>query len=444
MTKNVLLITIDSLRKDYLPLQDDWSHTPAAKELFQKGVSFESAFATGPATAVSFPGILTGTLPLSCGGLGPLDESRPRLASEMQEAGFQTGGFQSNPFLSHHFNYDVGFDTFEDYQNPLMGIATKIFPRGIEVNHPKLRRIDEKVNLTKRIKDIYQFFRGKPRPYVGADVITDDCVDWIDGVESNFFAWAHYMDVHHPCFPPEEYREEFDVTDVTQEEVSEWYSALIRSPDSLSSEEIEALESLYCAAIKYTDHQIERILTKLKEKGEFEDTLIIYTSDHGELFGDYGLHGKPERMYDELLQVPYIVTNGPEHLKSSKDELLSLLDTMGIILDAVGGDLPNAYEGIRPGHEQRDHIIGEHHAEGETVIGVRSEEWLFELDEMRDTKRLFEITGDDISERSLNDGGDYVQSVAEKRLSELDIETELLEEDLEEDVEDRLEDLGYI
>ncbi|MCO8265168.1 sulfatase-like hydrolase/transferase, partial [Haloferax sp. AB510] len=207
MPDNVLLLTVDSVRKDHLPLSTgNQSQTPAIDELIEDGVSFDSAFATGPATAVSFPGILTGTLPLSCGGLGPLDESRPRLSVQMNKAGFETGGFQSNPFLSHHFNYDVGFDEFKDYQNPLMGVATKIFPRGIEVNHPKLRYLDEKLNFTQHIKSVYQFVRGKPRPYVSAEVITEDCLEWIEEVESNFFAWAHYMDVHHPCYPPKKYR----------------------------------------------------------------------------------------------------------------------------------------------------------------------------------------------------------------------------------------------
>ncbi|CQR48727.1 sulfatase [Haloferax massiliensis] len=444
MSKNVLLITVDSLREDYLPLDNDWTNTPAAAELAQQGISFESAFATGPATAVSFPGILTGTLPLSCGGLGPLNEDRPRLATEMQKNGFHTAGFQSNPFLSHHFNYDDGFDTFEDYQNPLMGIATKIFPRGIEVNHPKLRKIDDKVNFTKRIKDIYQLFRGKPRPYVSAEVITDDCITWIDDVESDFFAWAHYMDVHHPCYPPEKYRTEFGVKNVTQEEVSEWYSALIRSPDSLGTEELDALERLYRAAIKYTDEQIKRILDKLKQMGQLEDTLIIYTSDHGELFGDHDLYGKPERMYDELLQVPLLVANGPAKLRETTTDLISLMDIPGIIFDSVEVDAPEAYEGIIPSQENREYIIAEHQVEGDAVIGVRSDKWLFELDQIRGEKRLFEITSDQITETPTDAGGELVQSIAEKRLSELDVDSELIDDDLGEDVEGRLEDLGYL
>ncbi|MFB9809237.1 sulfatase-like hydrolase/transferase [Haladaptatus pallidirubidus] len=123
--KNVLLITVDSLRYDWTLTGD--LELPTTNELVKDGTYFNSAFATGPGTSASFPAMLTGTLPLSHSGLGPLNDDRPRVASNLRKAGLNTGGFQSNPFLSRHFNYDVGFDIFEDYQNPLMGIATKVF-----------------------------------------------------------------------------------------------------------------------------------------------------------------------------------------------------------------------------------------------------------------------------------------------------------------------------
>ncbi|WP_434530806.1 sulfatase-like hydrolase/transferase [Haloarcula sp. NS06] len=196
---NVLLITYDSLR------YDTWdqiqSSLVAGPKLEQAGVSFEKAFATGPGTSPSFPGILTGTLPLSYDGLGPLIEERPRVAVELRNRGFSTAGFHSNPFLSSHFEYDVGFDEFKDYQNPMMGIATRIFPRGIEINNPKFERIDNLINLTGIIKSAYRHISGKSRPYVSAEVITDDTISWLRDADRPFFCWAHYMDVHHPCFP---------------------------------------------------------------------------------------------------------------------------------------------------------------------------------------------------------------------------------------------------
>lgn len=444
MADNILLVTIDSLRLDATDRME------VGEEWLDKGdtsrVSFSRAFATGPGTTPSFPAMLTGTLPLSHGGLGPLREDRPRVSQELRERGLHTSGFQCNPFLSTHFDYDVGYDTFEDYQNPLMGIATKIFPRGIEINNPKLRKVDDVLHVTDAIKKSYQLVKGKPRPYVSAKVITDDSIEWLAEADDPFFCWTHYMDVHHPCFPPEEYREKHGVDDVTQSDVSEWYSALLREPETLSEDEIEALEALYSAAIEYTDDQIGRIVDHLKETGRYDDTLVVLTSDHGELFGEYDQYGKPERMYDELLHVPLVVANGPEYLEDATDDLVSLLDIPPLIHDALGLDVPEEYAGRIPGKDEpRDVVIAEHEVEGDVVVGARSEHWLYEGDEILDEHRLFDLR-DGGFERVEHDHpeGELVRTAVHDRLEELDVDAKYLQGNMEEDVEGRLEDMGYL
>jgi len=447
MVENVLLVTIDSLRADHFG--QDASVEPATEDeetVARDGLSFDGAFATGPGTTPSFPAMLTGTLPLSYGGLGPLTDERPRVSMELQNAGLTTGGFQCNPFLSNHFNYDIGYDAFEDYQNPLMGIATKIFPRGIEINNQKLRRVDNVLHITDAIKKSYQLVKGKPRPYVGAEVITNDTIEWLSKTDQPFFCWTHYMDVHHPCFPPEEYRDRYDIMDVTQTDVSEWYSALLRDPETLSKDDINNLEALYAAAIEYTFDQIKQIITHLKNTGQYEDTLIILTSDHGELFGEYGQYGKPERMYDELLHVPLVVVNGPDYLDGATDDLVSLLDIPPLIHDALGLDVPDKYEGRVPGKDDsREYVMAEHEVEGNVVVGARSEDWLYEGDGIHDEHRLFDLRdgGFEQVDREHPDAATVREAVL-ARLDQLDVEAKYLQGDVETDVEDRLEDLGYL
>ncbi|WP_436926272.1 sulfatase [Halosimplex amylolyticum] len=446
---NVLLLTVDSLRKDAVP--GDGFGPDLLDGSVRDSVSetrFERAFATGPGTTPSFPAMLTGTMPLSYGGLGPLSPDRPRVADVLRNEGYATGGFQCNPFLSTHFEYDAGFDAFEDYQNPLMGLATKIFPRGIEINNPKLRTVDEYLHLTDGIRKTYQLVRGKPRPYVSADVITDDTIEWLDGVDSPFFCWTHYMDVHHPCFPPERYRERYGVGSVTQSDVGEWYSAVLDDPASLTDDEIETLHRLYRASIAYTADQAGRILDHLEAIGELEDTLVILTSDHGELFGDWGQHGKPERMYDELLHVPLIVLNGPDHLDDATDDLVSLLDVPPLIHDALDLDVPAVYEGRRPGvDDPREYVVAEHEVEGDVVVGARSREWLYERDELRDEERLFDLRDGDARRVSVADHAREAAAVrraVSARFESLDLESERWDDEIEGDVESRLEELGYL
>lgn len=442
MTNNVLLLTIDSLRID-APLRYE-GEISTFEELSEQGDNFDWAFATGPGTTPSFPAILCGTLPLSYGGLGPLIDERPRLSEQMKRAGLQTGGFQCNPFLSRFFNYDEYYDRFEDYQNPLMGVATKVFPRGIEINNPRLQKIDSALNVTDSIKKIYQLIKGKPRPYVSAEVITDDTIKWLQG-RDDFFCWTHYMDVHHPCFPPEAYREQLDVESVTMDTVSNLYSDLLQSPENLDQHEIEQLERLYDASILYTNDQIDRIITHLEETGKLEDTLVILTSDHGELFGEHGAYGKPERLYDELLRVPLIVVNGPDYLEDATDDLVSLLDVPPIIHETLDIAIPDAYEGVVPGKDRsRNLVMAEHEVEGDVIVGARSENWLYEGDEIRNEHRLFNLQdGFRMVDQEQADS-DNVRAATLQRLNSLDVDAGYLQKEHNDDVRDRLEDLGYL
>jgi arylsulfatase A-like enzyme len=327
-----------------------------------------------------------------------------------------------------------------------MGLATKIFPRGIEINNPKLERIDQYFHVTDAIKKAYQLVRGKPRPYVSAEVITDDTIDWLEETDGPFFCWTHYMDVHHPCYPPKPYRERFDVSSVTQTDVSDWYSTLLRNPEALTDQQIDQLRRLYRAAIAYVFDQIGRILTHLEETDRYDETLIILTSDHGELFGDHGQYGKPERMYDELLRVPLIVCNGPNYLTDATDNLVSLLDIPPLIHDALGLNVPEEYEGRIPGvDEPRKYIMAEHEVEGEVIVGARSADWLYEGDEIAGEHRLFDLRDGGVErvDRDHTDGA-KVRNAVLARLEELDVKNRYLQDEVDDDIEDRLEDLGYL
>jgi arylsulfatase A-like enzyme len=446
--ENVLLVTIDSLRADRVNARGDVM--PGTSALMDRGVdltAFERAYATGPGTTPSFPALITGTLPLSFEGLGPLCDSRPSVPGRLRKAGLSTAGFHCNPFLSRHFRYDVGFDAFRDYQNPLMGLATRIFPRGIEISNPKLRWLDYRLHLTDALKTAYRLVSGKPRPYVSADIIADDTISWLTAVDPPFFCWMHFMDVHHPCHPPTRYRARYGVEAVSAATVSELYAKMLREPERLSPGDVETLKSLYDAAIEYVDDQIERIVAVLARCGHLEDTLVVLTSDHGELFGDHGEFGKPERMYEALLKVPLVVGNNPPSLGAAAGDLVSLLDVPPLIHDVLGMAVPEAYEGRLPGIDpSRTHVLAEHAVNGDVIVAGRGERWRFEYDELRDETRLYDLEGGSEREVYLDDHhqeAGHVQSAVRSRLSELAVEEGEGTVTVPETVKSRLEDLGY-
>ncbi|MFC6733946.1 sulfatase-like hydrolase/transferase [Haladaptatus sp. GCM10025893] len=246
--------------------------------------------------------------------------------------------------------------------------------------------------------------------------------------------------------PPEPYRSHHNVEHITQSGISRLYSRMLDSSETLSDDELSDLKQLYDAAIDYVDDQIGRIIDNLKSSDRFKDTLVIVTSDHGELFGEHYQFGKPERMYEELLHVPLIVANGPDWIEDATDDLVSLLDIPPLIHAVLNLDVPDIYEGRVPSIDSpRDYIIAEHEVEGDVIVGARSEEWLYEADEIRDEHRLFDLRDGGFQQIPIEEHPDVpVQSVVAKRLQSLDVDTRGLEDEVEGDVQSRLEDLGYL
>ena len=111
--------------------------------------------------------------------------------------------------------------------------------------------------------------------------------------------------------------------------------------------------------------------------------------------------------------------------------LVSLLDIPPLIHDALGLDVPDEYEGRIPGvDEPREYIIIEHEVEGEVIVGARSENWLYEGDEIQDERRLFDLREGFERVDIDHPGGQVVRDAVIARLDQLDIDAKYLQDDL--------------
>lgn len=431
--ENVILITIDSLRADYRRVD-----APVLSELADEGTAFQRAFATGPGTTASFPGILTGTRPLSHDGLGRMSDDRPFLARELSERGLTTGGFHSNPFLSSTFDYDTGFDTFRDYQDSLTNIGTRLFPQGIEKSAlPDM--------VTGAIKFALRWKSGQVRPYESAEVITDDAVDWLGETSGPFFEWVHYMDVHHPCSPPEEYLSEVGESDVSAGKVADLYSTAIESPDGITEAQQELLVNTYRASLRYVDGQFRRLVEALERQGRCKETLVIVTSDHGQVFGEWGAYGKPYRLTDDLIRVPLVLSNAPSVVYDEIDDLVSLVDIPPLIHDALGFDIPNEYHGVCPGRDDsREWVFAEHQVADEVLVGVRSSEQKYVVDGIADVERTYDVNDGEEQATIVDDVSADLRDLVLQRLEDVDVERPRYVAEVDTATKQRLDDLGYL
>lgn len=307
-TRNVILLSIDALRADHCSYQGyERETTPVLDRLAEGELAFTRAVSASSHTREAIPALLTGRYPDAATDAG-YNLATDTIATHLNEAGFKTGGFHSNPFVSRAYGFDRDFDTFND--DLRLG------------NH----RV---VALAQRLLD-----KLRNRHYARAERINDRSFDWLDSIEEPFFLWNHYMDVHGPYEPLAEYRDLFHDEPVSDRKAQRLYKRSIRDPDSITDRERETLIDLYDAELRYTDTQIGAFLDGLDTRGVLDDSLVIITADHGDGFGEHGYYEHPRYLHDELVHVPMIVCH-PEAPGWACDEPVSTLDIVPTVLDFV-------------------------------------------------------------------------------------------------------------
>ena len=332
--KNVILITIDTLRADHLGCYGYYKDiSPSLDKIAKKGIVFKNAIANAPYTKASFPAILTGTHPYSYGGYHTI-RGRPNLAKLLNESGYFTFAIPNIPILSSKFGYSEGFDVF-----------IELLPSGnTDLKHKIGKSIRKYKHLFAVIQKAYQTLKlfSRDVPYTRGENINEIILEILDDVPENkpFFGWIHYMDVHHPYKPPRDFLEE-SISVVRLNKLYYKLLDVISKGESIAGDEVADLIALYDGVIKYVDYVIGNLMDYIKSSGLWRDTIIIITADHGEEFMEHGAMGHVGKLhythiYDELLKVPLIIAGGA--IKTHK-EIKASVDLVRIpptILELVG------------------------------------------------------------------------------------------------------------
>jgi len=298
MRPNIILVTVDSLRYDHLGYSGyNRKTTPFIDSLAIRGTFHKSAYSHSGATQEAFPTILAGVPP-------PIDYPQCELgirrgtsvAIELKKMGYKTAGFNSNPYLTERYGYNVGFDEFHsDFEGRATraGTLTGIGPLGY-----------------------VRLLMSNSPPITRGDRLTYQLLEWTSKVNKPFFAWIHYMDTHMPYLPPQEYAIKIGVRkqnrvccQLTYRKM--WSSnrrvrkSMQEGQSTLTPGEISRITDLYDASVRFVDHCVEELVGGLEEQGVLDNTFIIFTADHGELLGEHGVvdHGY---LYDSVLHVPLI------------------------------------------------------------------------------------------------------------------------------------------
>ncbi|MFZ3263420.1 MAG: sulfatase-like hydrolase/transferase [Terriglobales bacterium] len=292
---NVVLITIDTLRADHVGCYGyKQIKTPNIDGLAADGTRFERAFAVVPVTLPSHTTMLTGTYPMLSGmhdfSVNKLSPTQPTLASVLKQAGYATGAVIAAAVLDSRFGLNNGFDFYYDHFD---------FSRLDEKNLEEMERPGNEV------ADVSLDWLGKT--WLGKTTLGKNS-------QQKFFLWMHLYDPHFPYNPPEPYKHEY-------------------------------ADRPYDGAIAFADAQVGRLVRYLKEKGIYENTVIVLAGDHGESLGEHGEKTHGFFIYNATMHVPLIIRVPGSPGEQTVADPVSLVDLMPTVLGAVGVEVPADVQG---------------------------------------------------------------------------------------------------
>lgn len=297
---NVLFVVVDALRADRLGCYGyDLRVPPVSPNLdamTADGVVFESTTTQAPFTWTSFGSFLTGKYPRNHGLMKMVPNQKLNLANNrtlaraLADEGYVTGAFLTGT-LSNESGLLDGFDTYFE----------------AIVGHEPVTRASRwsVVRSDMVLLTIY----NKLRQALDRALVNTVAMDWIrEHADRPFFALVHYYTTHTPYDPPREYVEEYDpgYDGIYSPFTQSMGYAVKHHGYEFTDRDLQHVEALYDAGVREADDMFGDLLALLSELGILDDTIVIFTSDHGEELYEHGVF-EHDWMYDTNLHVPLVV-----------------------------------------------------------------------------------------------------------------------------------------
>ncbi len=341
---NVLLVVLDTLRADRVGVYGDSKLTPQLDAFSEDAVVYTEAFSTAPWTLPMHASLFTGQYPsqhgVSWGRFG-LSNAPTTLAEIFSSQGYDTHAVSNNCLLSPANGYDRGFDSF------------------IELSyHPKISRwrFALRCGLPKKLAQWAGLHEdaGYDQGAALTNWMLDQHVKQTIATDRPSFTFINFYEPHDPYEPPERFRAAFMTTE--QRAAAKVY---VQSRDDLvtrgcgvqgvvSDDELALLEALYDADVAYQDERFGELVAMFRDADLLDNTWIIVTADHGELFGEHGRAYHSAGTHPQLLHVPLMVRPPGGVAQTFVDALVQPVDIFATLVEVAGADLPAQATGAYP------------------------------------------------------------------------------------------------
>jgi len=322
---NVLILLLDTVRAASMSVYGyERPTTPRIHQLADGGVTFDQAVSPSSWTLPSHASLFTGVAPhaLQADWRTPLGRRHETLAERFRAQGYRTGGFVANNwYTAAESGLDRGFNRWLDFELTLrQWRSTSLLMRLPLTDQLVSARSWREVVRALTRPALLRLDPVPPYPRKRADRVSREFLDWqSERPSAPFFAFLNYYDAHDPYRPPPPYDTRFAAQPTAQDQ--------------------------YDGAIAYLDAHLGALLDSLQARGLMENTIVGWTADHGELFGENGKEGHGNGVFWRTVHVPLIVVapgRVPAGMRipqpvSQLDLARLLLDLAGIEAGRVGG-----------------------------------------------------------------------------------------------------------
>jgi arylsulfatase A-like enzyme len=409
MGRKILLVTTDQQRYDTLGCNGNGlARTPVVDRLAASGIRYERAVAQSVVCMPSRSTILTGQHPTTHGvwmnGV-PLPLAAPSVARLLHDAGYRTalvGKAHFEPFLDPFMRFTEnalartgtappggthrGFEHLEFATHGAMGQLH--YARWLQAEHPEAAGMfyapidaDLQVNAAGGADTgaPQVHVNPVPREWYHTDWVADRTIAWLDSLDAgdDWFCWMSFPDPHHPWDPPQSEVGRVDWREVPlpagypesateREAILEtkprhwrlWYDGTLISnyevpprwvPATLTSDQVREVNARNAVECELIDEALERVLGVIAARGWDDDVDIFFTTDHGELQGDFGLLFKGPYHVDALMRLPLVWRPAPNaHMASGVVPTpVGLVDLAPTFCAIAGIDAPEWMQGAR-------------------------------------------------------------------------------------------------
>lgn len=303
---DVVFIVLDSLRRDRLSVYNsDIDFTSNIEEFAESAHMYENAVSQAPWTLPAHASIFTGEYPWEHGATQKnpkLETDTQTLAGKFRNEGYRTACYSYNAFLSDP-GLTKGFDEVDNFT----GSAEKLIPDFV-IERWNNWLVSDGFDRLKRLiqRTGFRIFHSRFSKTSDAKKVLSRAKKFINSsrdADDNFFLFINLMEVHEPYYPEEEYRQkhapDVDPSDICQDPT--------KHLSGRKGANFDAISKVYNACVDQLDDRLGEFFEFLEQDGIDEDTLVVVTSDHGQLLGEEDLYGHQFSVREELMHVPLIV-----------------------------------------------------------------------------------------------------------------------------------------